>query len=63
MPRTSRVRSYVWQHFEVVEENEEGQKVKCKNCGQVLNLRSGSGTGSLRRHIKYCLERPPEIRI
>lgn len=63
MPRASRVRSYVWEHFEVVEENEEAQKLKCKNCGLVLNLRPKCGTGSLRRHIKSCLERTPEIRI
>uniref|UniRef100_A0A1U7WSY9 Zinc finger BED domain-containing protein DAYSLEEPER-like n=1 Tax=Nicotiana sylvestris TaxID=4096 RepID=A0A1U7WSY9_NICSY len=40
MPRAPKVRSDIWDHFKVKEDNGEVRKVECKHCGQLLHLLS-----------------------
>ncbi|XP_070039782.1 zinc finger BED domain-containing protein RICESLEEPER 2-like isoform X2 [Nicotiana tomentosiformis] len=64
MPRAPKVRFHIWEHFEVKEDNGEVRKVKCKQCGRVYNVHpKRDGTYCLRKHIRCCLERLPDIRI
>ena len=53
----SNARSPIWNHYEKLEENEDGSwKVKCIHCGCVYYHSCNTGTASLRRHVKGCLE-------
>nr|XP_016482839.1 PREDICTED: uncharacterized protein LOC107803605 [Nicotiana tabacum] len=64
MPRAPKVRSDIWEHFEVKEDNEEVRKVECKHYGQDYNVNpKKNGTSGLRKHIKRCLACLPGIRI
>ncbi|KAH0773195.1 hypothetical protein KY290_010332, partial [Solanum tuberosum] len=60
MPRFhgSNARSPVWNHYEKLEEKEDGSwTVKCVHCGRVTYHHSRkTGTASLRKHVKRCLE-------
>ncbi|KAH0652250.1 hypothetical protein KY289_029928 [Solanum tuberosum] len=60
MPRLhdSNARSLVWNHYEKLEEKEDGSwTVKCVNCGRVTYYHSHKiRTASLRKHVKRCLE-------
>ncbi|KAH0781183.1 hypothetical protein KY290_000781 [Solanum tuberosum] len=60
MPRLhgSNARLPVWHHYEKLEEKEDGSwTVKCIHCGRVTYYHShNTGTTSLRRHVKRCLE-------
>ncbi|XP_070054560.1 zinc finger BED domain-containing protein RICESLEEPER 2-like [Nicotiana tomentosiformis] len=62
MPRAPKVRSHIWEYFAVKEDNLEVRKIECKHCGRVYNVHpKRDGTYSLRKHIRCCLERLPEI--
>ncbi|KAK6802966.1 hypothetical protein RDI58_000750 [Solanum bulbocastanum] len=56
MPRLhgSNARSPVWNHYEKLEEKEDGSwTVKCVQCGRVTSYHSHkTGTASLRKHVK-----------
>ncbi|KAH0730036.1 hypothetical protein KY289_001224 [Solanum tuberosum] len=60
MPRIhgSNARSPVWNHYEKLEEKEDGSWiVKCIHCSRVTYYHSHNiGIASLRRHVKRCLE-------
>ncbi|KAH0738396.1 hypothetical protein KY290_037101, partial [Solanum tuberosum] len=60
MPRLhgSNARSHVWNHYEKLKEKEDGSwTVKCVHCGRVTYHHSHkTGTASLRKHVKHCLE-------
>ncbi|KAH0698365.1 hypothetical protein KY285_015061 [Solanum tuberosum] len=60
MPRLhgSNARSPVWNHYEKLEEKEDGSWiVKCVHCSRVTYHHSHkTGTASLRKHVKRCLE-------
>jgi hypothetical protein len=47
---TSRVRSNVWNHYDIVEENGKRFAV-CKTCGKKLKQAKSAGTGTLRNHL------------
>ncbi|MCD7449591.1 hypothetical protein HAX54_000656, partial [Datura stramonium] len=57
LPRP-KFRSPVWNHYEKLEENDDGGcKVKCIHCGRVANYHSlHTGTSSLKSHVKRCLD-------
>jgi hypothetical protein len=49
--------SQVWQHFEKVFKEINGEQVrfaKCNICSIEIGARSSHGTGHLRKHIKNC---------
>ncbi|KAH0669918.1 hypothetical protein KY285_025523 [Solanum tuberosum] len=60
MPRLygSNARSPVWNHYEKIEEKEDGSwTVKCVHCGRVTYYHSHkTGVASLRKHVKRCEE-------
>jgi hypothetical protein len=47
---TSRVRSNVWNHYNIVEEKGKRFAV-CKRCGKKLKQAKSAGTGTLRNHL------------
>nr|XP_016487721.1 PREDICTED: uncharacterized protein LOC107807800 isoform X2 [Nicotiana tabacum] len=62
MPRSPKARSPIWEHFELVEANEEVRKAKCLHCGRVYNCHPKYvGTMCLVKHIKKCLNPHPVI--
>nr|XP_009782201.1 PREDICTED: uncharacterized protein LOC104230984 [Nicotiana sylvestris]XP_016451500.1 PREDICTED: uncharacterized protein LOC107776163 [Nicotiana tabacum] len=64
MLRAPKVRSDIWDLFEVKEDNGEVRKVEYKHCGQVYNVHpKRNGTSFLRKHIRRCLERLPGVHI
>ncbi|KAM3291005.1 hypothetical protein P3S67_019294 [Capsicum chacoense] len=57
--RGPKVRSPVWNHYQKLEEDDDGGcKVKCIHCGNVYNYHPRhTGTICLRNYVDHCLER------
>ncbi|MCE5167395.1 hypothetical protein HAX54_053140, partial [Datura stramonium] len=48
--------SPIWKYFEVVQNNEEGRKVRCLRCGVIYNCDPKlCGTTHLKKHVEKCL--------